>query len=44
MLKNNFETRVKIQQIVESQLPSFILEESPKTVDFLKFPNIFQTL
>ena len=36
MLKNNFETRVKIQQIVESQLPGFILDESPKTVDFLK--------
>ena len=36
MSNNNLETRVKIQQIVESQLPSYILDESPKTVDFLK--------
>jgi hypothetical protein len=31
-----FETRVKIQQIIENQLPEFILEESPKAAEFLK--------
>ena len=30
------ETRVKIQSIVENQLPDFIAEESPLLVDFLK--------
>ena len=36
MSQSGFETRVKIQQVIENQLPSFILDESPKTVDFLK--------
>lgn len=36
MAKSDFESRVKIQQIITSQLPEFILDESPKTVDFLK--------
>lgn len=36
MIKTGFETRVKINQIVESQLPSFILEESPNVSKFLK--------
>ena len=30
------ETRVKIQSIVENQLPAFIADESPLLVDFLK--------
>ena len=30
------ETRVKIQSIVENQLPNFIAEENPLLVDFLK--------
>ena len=30
------ETRVKIQSIVENQLPDFIAEENPLLVDFLK--------
>ena len=36
MITTGFETRVKVQQIIENQLPEFILSESPKTVDFLK--------
>lgn len=34
--QGGFEQRVKTQQIIESQLPDFILDESPKTADFLK--------
>lgn len=36
MIKTGFESRVKVQQIIQNQLPEFILDESPKTVDFLK--------
>jgi len=36
MIQTGFESKVKIQQIVESQLPSFILDESPNAVEFLK--------
>ena len=36
MIQTGFEKRVKVQQIIESQLPEFILSESPKAVDFLK--------
>jgi hypothetical protein len=36
MIQTGFETRVKVQQIIQNQLPEFILDESPKTVDFLK--------
>ena len=36
MIKTGFESRVKVQQVLENQLPEFILEESPKTLDFLK--------
>jgi hypothetical protein len=36
MAENGFEYRVKVQQIIENQLPEFILDESPKAVDFLK--------
>jgi hypothetical protein len=30
------ETRVKIQSIIENQIPDFIAEESPLLVEFLK--------
>ena len=30
------DTRVNIQQIIENQLPEFLLSESPKAVDFFK--------
>ena len=30
MIQTGFESRVKIQQIIDSQLPEFILDESPK--------------
>jgi hypothetical protein len=36
MIHTGFETRVKVQQIIENQLPEFILDESPNTVEFLK--------
>jgi hypothetical protein len=36
MITTGFDARVKVGQIIESQLPDFILDESPKTVDFLK--------
>ena len=36
MIQTGFESRVKIQDIISNQLPEFILDESPKTVDFLK--------
>jgi len=36
MIKTGFETRVKIHQILENQLPEFILSESPKAAEFLK--------
>jgi hypothetical protein len=36
MITTGFDARVKVGQIIESQLPDFILDESPKAVDFLK--------
>ena len=36
MIQTGFESRVKVQQIIDSQLPEFILDESPKAADFLK--------
>jgi hypothetical protein len=36
MITTGFETRIKVQQIIQNQLPEFILDESPKLADFLK--------
>jgi len=36
MIQNVFESRVKIQQIIDNQLPEFIKTESPKALDFLR--------
>ena len=36
MITTNIDKRVKVQQIIENQLPEFLLSESPKAVDFLK--------
>jgi len=36
MIQTGIESKVKVYQIIENQLPSFILDESPKIVDFLK--------
>ena len=36
MIQTGFETRIKIQDVIESQLPGFILQESPLTPTFLK--------
>ena len=33
---SNFEKRVKINKVIESQLPEFIVSEFPKAVDFLR--------
>ena len=35
MIGTGINTRVKIQDILSNQLPQFILDESPLTVDFL---------
>ena len=35
MIGTGINTRVKIQDILSNQLPQFILDESPKTLDFL---------
>ena len=36
MIQTGFESRVKVQQIIDNQLPEFILDESPKAAEFLK--------
>ena len=36
MVGTGFESRVKVQQIIQNQLPEFILDESPNTAEFLK--------
>ena len=36
MIHTGFESRVKVQQILRNQLPEFVVNESPKTLDFLK--------
>ena len=36
MIETGFESRIKIQDIIDSQLPEFVLDESPKTSEFLK--------
>ena len=36
MITTGIDKRIQVQQIVDNQLPEFVLSESPKTVDFLK--------
>ena len=36
MIETGFESRVKVQQLIDSQLPEFVLDENPKSVEFLK--------
>ena len=36
MIQTGFESKVKIQQIINNQLPEFLLDENPKVADFLK--------
>ena len=36
MISTGIDKRVKVQQIIDNQLPEFILSESPATADFLK--------
>ena len=36
MITTGIDKRVKVQQIIENQLPEFLTSESPKAVDFLK--------
>ena len=36
MITTGIDKRVKVQQIIESQIPEFLISESPKAVEFLK--------
>jgi len=36
MIETGIDKRVKISQLVQGQLPSYLVQESPKSVDFLK--------
>ena len=36
MVHSNFESKVKIQEIINNQIPEFILDENPKFSEFLK--------
>jgi hypothetical protein len=36
MIETGFDVRIKTYQIIENQLPEYILSESPKAVDFFK--------
>ena len=36
MIQTGIESRVKVHELIEGQLPEFILDQSPKTVDFLQ--------
>jgi len=36
MIQTGIESRVKIQDVISNQLPEFLLDESPKAIDFLK--------
>lgn len=36
MVQSNFESKVRIQEIIDNQIPDFILEKNPKFSEFLK--------
>ena len=36
MITTGFDARVKVQQIVDNQLPEFLVSEAPKAAEFLK--------
>ena len=36
MIQTSFESRIKVQDIIENQLPSFLLDENPNASEFLK--------
>ena len=36
MIQTGFESKVKIQQIIDNQLPQYVVSENPNAVDFLK--------
>ena len=36
MIQTGIESRVKVHQLIEGQLPEFIRSQSPKTIDFLQ--------
>ena len=36
MIKTGIESKVQIQDVISNQVPSFILDENPKFIDFLK--------
>ena len=39
MVQSNFESKVRIQEIIDNQIPEFILEENPKFVSSLFFQS-----
>ena len=36
MIQTGFDTRIKVQQIIENQLPEFVIDENPNASEFLK--------
>ena len=36
MITTGVDTRIKVQQVIDNQLPEFVLSESPKAAEFLK--------
>jgi len=36
MIQTGIESRVKVHQLIEGQLPEYILDQSPKTVEFFQ--------
>ena len=36
MIQTGIESRVKVHQLIEGQLPEYILDQSPKTVDLFQ--------
>jgi hypothetical protein len=36
MIQTGFDTRIKVQQIIDNQLPEFIIDENPNAAEFLK--------
>jgi hypothetical protein len=36
MISTNFESRIKVNEIISNQIPEFILDENPKFLEFLK--------
>ena len=44
MIQTGIESRVKVHELIEGQLPEFILDQSPKTVDFLNNTTVHRSI